>query len=553
MPQIRDYTAAVDQLRPTETGVEALAMEGRRIGAFSDQAANTIRQSAADQARAAEGVAAGAETEARAFSGVAKSVAEAGDQAGQYVTHQEISHGAASFAQLHSDLTDAWNNTAKNADPNDTSIAGKFRETALEPAIDQFVSSFSTTQGQQWAQNHADALRDHMFEKQTADMTTLAGDAVGVNVRKMTNAWTNTARSDPSSVPFLLRTADSSVAGVVGTSPNLKGVDAAHIHSQVTQKAKEDIVRAGALGAIEKSSDPEAAAAAFAKRYPDYVNAQEIDQFAKFAKANQRAGQLDAERAARLQKEQAIDKSAQLRDEKYVPDLTSDNPKFTNKQILNDHSLTWEDRQRLLGVINKADKVDVDDPEIKATIGTSMHDPNVPLSDIRSTILEMQSDGKLTAQTANTMRQLSTEIESGPIKEPIYGKTMVDAAKQIGTDEVGKEHFANFQLDFMSQYLAAKRAGTAPTNALDTSDPKSMISQAMKPYMRDAMTRARDRALKGINPDDFEPGRPPTAKPAAAAAGEPAGVPAAKDREVGKAYPTPMGLMRWTGTGWVRI
>ena len=280
-------------------------MEGRRVGAFYDQAANTLRQSSADVARSAEGRAAGVETEARSFSGIAKSVAEAGDQAGQYIAHQEISHGAASFAQLHSDLTDDWNDAAKNADPNDTSIAGKFRETALEPAIDKFVSSFSTTQGQQWAENHAEALRAHMFEKQTADMTTLAGDAVTVNVRKMTNAWTNTARSDPSSVPFLLRTADSSIAGVVGTSPNLKGVDAAHIHSQVTQKAKEDIVRAGALGAIENSGDPEAAAAAFAKRYPDYVNAQEIDQFAKVAKQYNRLNQEGGKAAEAEQRRQA--------------------------------------------------------------------------------------------------------------------------------------------------------------------------------------------------------------------------------------------------------
>lgn len=303
MPQIREYTAENTALRPTETGVEAYAQAGRRIGAFYNQAGESEKQAAQDEARAAGAVATAKEGVARSVSGIAKSVDVAMKQADDQITHQEISHGMATFAQLHSDLTDSWNNTAKSADPNDTSIAGKFRETQLEPALDQFTSSFHTTQGQQWASAHTAALRDHMFEKQSADMSALAGDAVAVNVRKTTNAWTNTARNDPSSVDFLLKTADASIGGIVGSSPNLKGAEAARVHSQVTQKAKEDIVKAGALGAIEKSADPEKAAKTFADRYPEYVNGQEIDQLAKAANmyrrlndSENRASQAEAKR-----------------------------------------------------------------------------------------------------------------------------------------------------------------------------------------------------------------------------------------------------------------
>jgi hypothetical protein len=199
-------------------------------------------------------------------------------------------------------LTNQWNDTVKNADPNDTSIEGQFRENVLEPSLQKFREAFSTQPAQDWAERHIEALRDHMREKASADMSTLAGDAVSMNVRKMTNNWTNTARNDPSSTQFLLDTVDSSIEGVISSSPNLKGAAAARVRMEVGQKAKEDIVRAGALGAMEKSADPEAVAASFSQRWPDYVDGKEIDQFAKAAKYYKRLGDSE-NRAQRVQRD----------------------------------------------------------------------------------------------------------------------------------------------------------------------------------------------------------------------------------------------------------
>jgi hypothetical protein len=233
-------------------------------------------------------------------------IAAAGKQYVDYEDHKEISQGAASFATLHSDLTDQWNNVAKTADPNDTSVAGKYRETVLEPALDKFREGFTTEKAQQWAENHIDALRTHLVEKVQADMSSRAADAVAVNVRKTTNAWTNTARNDPSAVPFLLETADQSIGGIVSTSPNLKGATAAKVQTEVAQKAKEDIVRAGALGAIEKAGDPEKAWQVWAQRYPDLINSQEMDQFAKTAKMYRRMNDAEGKAAQADQKRQAV-------------------------------------------------------------------------------------------------------------------------------------------------------------------------------------------------------------------------------------------------------
>jgi len=99
MPQIPEYTAKPPGITAPETGVEAFAMAGRRIGAFYHQEGGEL---------------------AGALSGAAR-------EAQDFLDHQEISHGAVAYAGLMGDLTDEWNKTVASADPNDPTVAGKFR------------------------------------------------------------------------------------------------------------------------------------------------------------------------------------------------------------------------------------------------------------------------------------------------------------------------------------------------------------------------------------------------------------------------------------------
>src|SRR4030095_6795283 len=101
--------------------------------------------------------------------------------------------------------------------PNNTSVAGKFNAEVLAPALEKFSGAFNTEGGQRWAEGHVDSLRQHMFQRGAADMSTLAGDAVATNIRRMSNAWSNTARRDPSSTDYLMRNAESSIDGVIGS------------------------------------------------------------------------------------------------------------------------------------------------------------------------------------------------------------------------------------------------------------------------------------------------------------------------------------------------
>ena len=107
MPNIRGYDTPNLGLQPSETGVEAFAGAGRRIGAFGSQVAATLSTVGGQ---------------------LGSAVRNAGDAAVAYEDHREISHGMAAGAELIANLNDDWNNTAKNADPNDPSVAAKWRE-----------------------------------------------------------------------------------------------------------------------------------------------------------------------------------------------------------------------------------------------------------------------------------------------------------------------------------------------------------------------------------------------------------------------------------------
>jgi hypothetical protein len=492
-------------IQPTEVGVEAAAAAARRGGAFFNQAGqdfDTLGQRAGSAIR------------------------DAGDAYVKYAAHQEISHGAATFAQLHSDLTNQWNDTAKNADPNDPSIAGKFNDETLNPALEKFRSAFSTEAGQNWAESHIDALRSHMFEKTAADMSTLAGDAVTVNVRKMTNAWTNTARNDPSAVPYLLSTAESSINGVVQTSPNLKGVNAAKVTQQILQATKEQIVKAGALGAIESSADPEKAAATFAQRYPDYVNSQEIDQFAKAAKYYKRIGDSET-RAARVQAdyENKNDFNTKINnlEASTMPQKPGDPPQlppdyWDKLRDLSMHPGAALEPGRLRSMVQQGeiitDRLNKPEPIARVSHDTTMD----LLGQIRSgkmpdntAIYDAYQKGNLTRAD---FAFLNTEFGNlrtpdgqrlGTLKQSfLHGiEPSIDKSVMGVPDPDGKERFYQLQFELERRMAEFRKQGKDPYSLLDPSSPDYMGKPETLKQFQNPMTRQISDAVRGaggVNP-----------------------------------------------------
>ena len=398
MANIREQSAPAGLgLNPTEIGINATAAAARRIGSSYREAADAY----GDLGQR-----------------IGSTIREVGDIAVKYEDHREISAGAANFAKLQDNLTQQWNETAKTADPNDPSVAAKFREKVLEPALDDFKSGFNTERSQAFGEQKVEALRTHMFEKTSADMSTLAGIAVRKNIGDATTSMSNTALTDPSSVPTLLGQVDHTIQGVVGSSPTLRATDAARVSSEVSDATKKAIVHSGAIGAIQKSGNPEATAEEWIKKYPDYISGADAKSLASNARQQIRARNYDEQQNKRRDKEIATEASNEATN-KYLIDIRSKDPKFMNDptavKILNDDTLTKTDKNNLLNYVDRTLKPETNSRISQQTFVGLLRDLRDPDAD-PDKVMQKAWDARLTdpgkpgSITEHDFNQMRAEI-----------------------------------------------------------------------------------------------------------------------------------------------
>lgn len=477
MPNIDVNLQPTPQIRPTEQGIEARVQSAYRGKALFNTAAEAIEQTGRE---------------------IGSGIASAGAAAVQYIEHREISAGAKNDADMLAGLTDSWNQTAKTADPNDASVAKKWQQETLEPALEQFQKGFITQGGQKWAEARVDQLRNHFFEKTAADMSTLAGVAIQNNLHDVANKFSNTAIGDPSAVPFLLQSVDHSVDNMIASSPNLKGVAAEKARLEFSQKIKEEIVKSGMYGAIMNAGDPEAAVQAWIKKYPDYVSGPEAEVFAKQAKVQSRMLAATEKQNLLYTKELANQQVAVERNKIWSDNVNVDaggkvniNPDFfksvaalpgryqnapnaveTAKTLLD-----WGERQQ------RPEKV-TSDPTIMRDLVDRTTDPNNPTTELQ--VLRAEADGKLSHSDGAPIREMVKSLQSDPIKNPIWKDTQ-QAVKDYFTghgtqeDPMGSMQFAHFMQVFLPEYQREQREGKLQPNALDLRDPTSLIRRAMAP------------------------------------------------------------------------
>ena len=283
MPNIRENNAPQGLgLNPTEIGVDATAAAARRIGTFYNQKADSLSDIGQR---------------------IGSTVRDVGQVADDYMTHREISAGAAAGTEIVAAANTKWNEVAKKADPNDPSTGEKFLTETLEPALDKFKSGFNTERSQQWAEQFTAQYRKHMFEKTAGDMSKMAGDAVQLNIHRTVNGLSSAVAADPSSLDFALKNVDHAISGTADSSPNLDAETAAKVKGQLSQQAKEAIVKAAVTGMITKN--PNIDLDAVQKKYGDYINGAEMKMFAKAAQTQAKVDAYHERSAAVLQKQQA--------------------------------------------------------------------------------------------------------------------------------------------------------------------------------------------------------------------------------------------------------
>ena len=472
MANIRPYEAPAGlDLRPSETGIETVAGNARRLGAYGNQIADTFNQEGQE---------------------VKGAVADSLQVGLDYMDHREISAGAANFAQFMAQKNAEWEDTAKNADPNDPSVKQKFLEENLEPAMQQFQQGFNTEKSQAWAEHAVDQYRNHMFEKTSATMATLAGEAVKVNVAKTINGLSSAVAIDPSthSIDNAFQTLDHSVGAMVDSSPTIGVEQGAAIKGEVAQHAKEQIVKSAVSSMITKN--PNIDLDAIQKKYGDYIKGDEMKQFQKAAQTQAKVDFLqnraiERERDYQATKAAGADFSKTLSDNvTFDPDgKVSVKPEFYKgvMDTVKKYPGAADDTARALiqfGEHQQAVKREtiVTDPAAQSDLLARMSDPKNPTTETQ--ILMEANKSKLDAHATSNLLALRKALDESPIKTPEFQAIFGAAKSTMEQAYDGHERFANFAYQFLPAYQAAVRNGTLKPDDLDVTKEDSLISRAMK-------------------------------------------------------------------------
>lgn len=548
MPNIRQFDTPALGLNPSSLGTDAAAGAARRMGGFYNQVGGAEQELGQETGRL------GSERGAM-FRSLGKDASSALETAGneyvKYEDHKQISHGAAVASDMFVNLESQWNDTLKNADPNDPSVAAKFKETVLQPSLDNFNQNFTTENSQKYAEGIIERYRSHFDTKTAADMSTMAGIAAKENATKTINSLSSAVYLDPSSLNTAIDTLKHSAGSIVDSSPTIDAETGARVKSELNQKGVESLVKSAVSGMITKN--PNIDLDAIQKKYPEYINGAELKMFQKAA---QTQAKVDAyhDKSAALAQKQLDDQKVHAGATKVISDNVAVDPQTNqitlNPKFFNDAleiarknpdapsagatvrtMLDWGESQ-----LNKERKV-VTDPAAASAIDANMFTDN-PTS--KMDILKLEAAGKLTRSDAETRIKIIDQRDKMP-SAPAF-KFAMDGAKELiegrtsGEKSLQAGKYAAFMQDFLAEYQRQKMAGTLPPNSLTLSDPDSLISKMIQP------NKSPLAAAIGGNGGIGAPAPRNDAMPA---------IPPASERPAGSVYETPRGKMKWTGTGWV--
>jgi hypothetical protein len=190
------------------------------------------------------------------FNELGQAAQSIGNTVEQHYAQKDASDLAKQGADAFANLTAEWNKTAASSDPNNPELASKWRQDALEPALEKIGADVSSKHGEEAADRLRNQLRMHFTEKTVADQGTLSGLAVQSNLEQATNSLSNAVRSDPSAMPAAIGILDSAITAQV-QSHSLDAVTAAKIRTDLFGKASNGIAESALFGLAE--SNPEAA------------------------------------------------------------------------------------------------------------------------------------------------------------------------------------------------------------------------------------------------------------------------------------------------------
>lgn len=283
MPNIRTFDTPNLGLNPSSLGTDSTAGAARRVGGFYNQVGGATQELGQETSRLGSDV-------GNMYRSLGKdassSIETAGDVYTKYEDHKEISHGAATATDMLVNLENQWNDTVKSADPNDPSVAAKFRETVVGPALEDFTKGFTTENSKKFAEGIVERYNQHFATKTAADMSTMAGIAAKQNASRTINGLSSAVFNDPSSLPAALDTLKHSADHIVGSSPTLDAATAAKVGSDLNFEGSAAIVKSAVIGMLQKN--PNTDLDAIQKKYGEFIEPGEMQTFQRAAKTYDR-------------------------------------------------------------------------------------------------------------------------------------------------------------------------------------------------------------------------------------------------------------------------
>lgn len=465
MPNIREFSAPNDlALRPDDRAAEATANSGRRIAALY----STAGEATADIGRRAS-----------------SAIQDVGNVAVKYAEHREISQAAAEAATTLAALDAKWNDKVKGADPNDPTVATKFREEVLEPTLEKLGSAPMTEGGQKFAEAQVERFRNHFVTKTSADMASLAGAAARQNISTLTNQLSNAAMSDPTSLKTSLNLVDHSIGSMVDSSPNLRGVDGAKLRMELTQASQAQIVKSAAVGAI--SANPEAGLAQFSKpEYSKYISGAELKQLEQQARTVERAKRVDENYALqnqKLQKQEVSDQTEGALLQKIYSDNPKDRASVSAAAIASNYNLTREARERMIGLVERTTKPETNTRLSQQSFVGLLRDLRAPDADPekvmdkawKARLADPGTPGSLTESDFNQFRQevVARKTPEGAALErdrSLFFKQYAGSIAGVGYDPaMGSPKIYNAEADARRMEGMLRAKGLDPHLAYDPS------------------------------------------------------------------------------------
>lgn len=384
MPEIPQFTSDVDSIRPNDVGMEAASQAGRRIGAFYHQM--------------------GEDT--------GGTVAQLGAQYQQHIARQEISTLGAQIATTETGLTKSWENTITTSDPNDRTVADNFRQ-SLDGVFSKLQDGATTPQSKEYVQQEIMRLRQHFYEKTSADMAIRDGQAVVQNLDTFRNSSSQSVMEDPTKFDTSAGAYDNYVNATISAHDNLTEAEVARVR-EIASTGKGELAKAALMGTIMRNPG-EGLKALDDPKWGQYLDADQLKQMGVFAQEKIRTDQAEqrlAQTAQQRTDEQAAEKAETAasalitvgQDGQYTAAPGAADAWMHYATLPGAKAAAYRAGMGMLEKVAKGEKDGVDDPAIvaaaRATLASGGHLD-------KTDIAQAELAGRLSHKTAEVMRTAS--------------------------------------------------------------------------------------------------------------------------------------------------